>query len=65
MRISDQRNDLAWLVMDPFDPSRVRLDRAGVLGALRPERLACGARLRAAFENPDAMREVVPDFPSP
>ena len=63
MVISDQRTDLAWLGMDPFDPPRIRVDPAGVLGTLRPERLACGDRLRSSFRDPSVMRQVVPDFP--
>jgi len=63
--ISDQRNDLAWLVMDPFDPPRIEVDPTGVLRALEPDRLACGAQLRAAFAGPAPRREVVPDFPAP
>jgi spermidine synthase len=61
--ISDQRNDLAWLVMDPFDPARIRVDAAGVLAAVRPERLACGEQLRSSFQSLGAMCQVVPDFP--
>jgi spermidine synthase len=62
-KISDERNDLAHVVTDPFDPPAVRIDPKAVFLALASENLACSRRLAEVLSNPRQMREVVPDFP--
>ena len=61
--ISDQRNDIALLTVDPFDPPLLALDPPAVLRALDAEKLACGERLNVALLNSRRLRAVVPDFP--
>ncbi|MGH7741205.1 MAG: hypothetical protein ACRENS_04210 [Candidatus Eiseniibacteriota bacterium] len=62
--VSDQRNDLALVMTDPFDPYRLTLDESAVLRAFQPSRLECGAPLGAILGNPAALRAALPDFPS-
>jgi spermidine synthase len=61
--ISDQRNDLALAVTDPFDAPVLVIDMRRVLRALQPERLACGERLVTALSDAEHLLAVVPDFP--
>lgn len=63
--ISDERNDLALLMEDPFDPPPIVFDSAELLRALRPDRLACGKRLEAILASPRDLQTRVPDFPAP
>ena len=57
--ISDERNDLALTVTDPFAPVRLTLDAQAVLRALGSERLRCRAQLAAALTDPARLRAVV------
>jgi hypothetical protein len=61
--ISDQRNDLALAVTDPFDPPQIVYDPHALLHVLKPDSLACGDRLMAVLSNPQQLRVIVPDFP--
>lgn len=58
--ISDERNDLALAVTDPFDPPPVIIYPRAVLVALDPERLKCGEELITAFSDPANLRAAVP-----
>jgi hypothetical protein len=60
--ISDENNDLALAVTDPFDPPRIAQDGPRTLEALAPHTLACGQALRDALNDPDRLRRVVPDL---
>jgi hypothetical protein len=61
--ISDERNDLAHTVTDPFDPPRMTIDPKAVFQALNRDDLACASRLAEALSHPRRLRIVVPDFP--
>ncbi len=60
--ISDENNDLALAVTDPFDPPRVLQQGERVLQSLPLEQLACGDRLREILIDPGKLLVVVPDF---
>src|SRR5262249_3295561 len=60
--ISDERNDLALAVTDPFDPPIVSTDTRAVLSSLRMDGLRCGAWLTAVLLDSGLRRKVVPAF---
>lgn len=61
--ISDERNDLAHTVTDPFDPPTFAYEPHRVLRQLRPSELAVGSDLKRTLASPERLRAVVPDFP--
>jgi hypothetical protein len=61
--ISDERNDLALAVTDPFAPAKVVIEPQAVLAAL-PETLASRHELEKALSNPVRLGSMVPDFPA-
>jgi spermidine synthase len=60
--ISDERNDLALAVTDPFDPPMVSTDARSVLSSLITDDLRCGSWLTAVLLDPSLRRKVVPDL---
>jgi hypothetical protein len=61
--ISDQRNDLALIVTDPFDPARIRYEPRALLRQLRPERMAGHREFEETLTNIRRLRTIVPDLP--
>ncbi len=63
--VSDERNDLAHLVMRPLDAAVLRYDPVALLADpdLGVERLACANRLEKTLTNLALLKSVVPDFP--
>ncbi len=64
--VSDERNDLAHLVMSPLDAAVMRYDPVALLAdlaGLGAGRLACAERFAATLTNLALLKSVVPDFP--
>jgi hypothetical protein len=60
--ISDERNDLALAVTDPFDRFKLELEPRAVLDALGAERLLCGPVLTGVLSHRGRLLTVVPDY---